>query len=95
MNETMMENCPQCGATIGEELKNCPGCRINLYWAAQHYTELAARRATSSLAPRSETASFLLETSKRVDDGPTAGWLRQIVRKVGLREAGKKVSTIL
>jgi len=66
-----------------------------MYWAFQHYEELAALRQANSLAPRPESASFLIETSKRIDEGPTVGWLRNTIKKFGLKGAGKKVSTIL
>ena len=65
-----------------------------MYWAFQHYEELAALREASKLPPRPQTASFLIETSKRIDEGPTVGWLRNTIKKFGLKGAGKKVSTI-
>src|SRR5260370_22901590 len=34
--------------------KNCRGCRINLYWAFQHYEELATIRAANRLAPSTQ-----------------------------------------
>jgi hypothetical protein len=67
---------------------------VNMYWAYQHYSELAALRQRNELAARPETASFLVETSKKIDDGPTAGWLRNTIKKYGFKGAGKKVSTI-
>jgi hypothetical protein len=77
-----------------DDIKNCKGCRVNMYWAFQHYSELAALRQKNQLAARPETASFLVETSKKIDDGPTAGWLRNTIKKYGFKGAGKKVSTI-
>jgi hypothetical protein len=77
-----------------DDIKNCKGCRVNMYWAFQHYSELAALRQKNELAARPETASFLVETSKKIDDGPTAGWLRNTIKKYGFKGAGKKVSTI-
>lgn len=76
-----------------DDVKNCKGCRINMYWAFQHYEELAALRQANKLPPRPQTASFLVDTSKRIDDGPTAGWLNKTIRKFGYKGAGKKVST--
>ncbi len=76
-----------------DDIKNCKGCRVNMYWAFQHYSELAALRQKNELAARPETASFLVETSKNIDDGPTAGWLRNTIKKYGFKGAGKKVST--
>jgi hypothetical protein len=65
-----------------------------MYWAFQHYEELAAIRKMNKLAARPETAPFLVETSKRIDAGPTVGWLRNTIKKFGFKGAGKKVSTI-
>lgn len=88
-----MTACPQCGLMNEDDAKNCQGCRVNLYWAFQHYEELAALREGNSLPPRPESAAFLVETSKRIDDGPAVGWLRNTIRKYGFKGAGKKVST--
>jgi hypothetical protein len=89
-----MTECPQCGTINEDDAKNCKECRINLYWAFQHYEELAAIRKVNKLEARPETASFLIETSKRIDEGPTVGWLRNTIKKFGLKGAGKKVSTM-
>jgi hypothetical protein len=89
-----MTDCPQCGTPNEDDAKNCKGCRVNLYWAFQHYDELAALRQANQLKPKPDTASFLVDTSKRIDDGPTAPWLRNTIRKFGFKGAGKKVSTI-
>ena len=89
-----MTECPQCGTMNEDDVKNCTGCRVNMYWAFQHYDELAHLREANRLAARPQTASFLVETSGRIDNGPTAGWLRNTIRKFGFKDAGKKVSTI-
>jgi hypothetical protein len=89
-----MAECPQCGTMNNDDAKNCSECRINMYWAFQHYEELVAIREINKLTPRPDTTSFLIETSKRIDDGPTAGWLHTTIKKFGLKGAGKKVSTI-
>ena len=89
-----MTECPQCGTLNEDDAKNCKACRVNLYWAFQHYEELAALREANKLASRPETASFLIETSKRIDDGPAVGWLRNTIKKFGFKGAGKKVSTM-
>ena len=70
-----MIECPQCGTTNEDDVKNCKGCRINMYWAFQHDEELAVIRKANKLAARPEAASFLIETSKRIDEGPTVGQL--------------------
>ena len=60
----------------------------------QHYAELASLRVNNKLPSRPESASFLVETSKKIDDGPTADWLHKTIKKFGFKGAGKKVSTI-
>jgi len=89
-----MTACPQCGVMNESDAKNCQGCRVNLYWAFQHYDELAKLRQANDLPANPKTATFLVDTSKRIDDGPQAGWLRNTIRKFGFKDAGKKVSTI-
>jgi hypothetical protein len=89
-----MTECPQCGTMNDDDIKNCTGCRINMYWAFQHYEELAALRQSNQLPPSPNSASFLVETSKKIDDGPTVDWLRKTIKKFGFKGAGKKVSTI-
>jgi len=89
-----MIECPQCGRTNEDDVKNCKGCRVNMYWAFQHYEELAAMRVANKIAPRPETPSFLIATSQRIDEGPTVNWLRNTIRRFGFKGAGKKVSTM-
>jgi hypothetical protein len=86
--------CPQCKATNEDDVKNCKRCRVNLYWAFQHYEELATIQQANELVAHPETPSFLIETSKRIDEGPIIGWLRNTIKKVGLKGAGKKVCTM-
>jgi hypothetical protein len=88
-----MAECPQCGTINEDDVKNCKRCRVNMYWAFQHYAELAALREAITLTPRPETASFLVETSRKIDDGPTVDWLRKTIKKFGFKDAGKKVCT--
>ncbi|HEU5378667.1 MAG TPA: hypothetical protein VFV38_24870 [Ktedonobacteraceae bacterium] len=89
-----MVECPQCGMGNENTSKNCKACCVNLYWAFQHYEELTALRQSNNLSARSETPDFLIKTSKKVDEGPTVGWLRSTIAKLGFKEAGKKVSTM-
>ncbi len=88
-----MTECPQCGTMNEDDSKNCKECRVNMYWAFQHYEELAAIREANKLVPRPESPSFLVETSKKIDEGPTVSWLRNTIKKFGFKDAGKKVST--
>jgi hypothetical protein len=76
-----MTDCPQCDTPNNEGAKNCIFCRINLYWAAHHYAELAQLRQARQLVPHANTAHFLLESSKRADQGPIAHWLRRAIEK--------------
>lgn len=89
-----MVECPQCATMNEDDVKNCRACRINLYWAFQHYAELASIREANRLAPRPESSHFLIETSRRVDEGPAVVWLRNTIKKFGFKDAGKKVSTM-
>lgn len=56
--------CPQCGAENASEQWNCVSCRINLYWASQHYDELAALREQKGLDPHAQTPPFLVQVSQ-------------------------------
>ena len=89
-----MTGCPQCGTMNDSNAKNCRACRVNLYWAFQHYDELAALREAAQLTASPQTPPFLVDTSRRIDEGPTVGWLRSTIIKFGFRGAGKKVSTM-
>ncbi|HEU5376394.1 MAG TPA: hypothetical protein VFV38_13195 [Ktedonobacteraceae bacterium] len=89
-----MAACPKCGIVNEDDAKNCRECRINLYWAFQHYEELTAIRQANQLPSHQDTPSFLMDTSKRIDTGLHAGWLHGTIKKFGFKEAGKKVSTI-
>lgn len=88
-----MTECPQCGTMNEDDVKNCKGCRVNMYWASQHYAELAALREANKLPLRPNSASFLVDTSKKIDDGPTVDWLHSTIKKFGFKGAGKKVCT--
>jgi hypothetical protein len=89
-----MTECPQCGSVNEDDVKNCGSCRVNMYWAFQHHEELSTIREAVSLDRRAETPSFLIDTSQRVDGGPTVGWLHSTIQRFGFKGAGKKVSTM-
>lgn len=57
--------CPQCGAETPDEEWNCLSCRINLYWATQHYEALARIRAGQGLRLATDTPPFLREAHAR------------------------------
>ena len=80
--------CPQCGAENAEDQWNCSSCRINLYWASQHYEELANLREQKGLDPNAQTPPFLVQVSKheltdRAERGlKTESKVRAIARRV-------------
>lgn len=81
-------HCPQCGADVPEDAWNCPACRINLYWAHQHFEELAHIRTRQGLRRRPDTPPFLIavherELAERARRGGNAMTkVRQVARRV-------------
>ena len=43
--------CPQCGAETPDEEWNCVACRMNVYWASQHFEDLAGIRSNRGCPP--------------------------------------------
>jgi hypothetical protein len=84
--------CPQCGAETPEDEWNCVSCRINVYWASQHYGELADIRRRQGLAAGTQTAPFLIRAHQRAMNerasrgGRVEHKVRQIARLVMRRE---------
>jgi hypothetical protein len=80
--------CPRCGAETPDEEWNCVSCRINVYWASQHYEEMARIRREHGLQGVSQTPSFLLETHRSAMDeradrgGRVENKVREIARGV-------------
>jgi hypothetical protein len=60
-----MMRCPQCGTETPDEEWNCVSCRINLYWASQHYDDLAEIRARHGLRVAGDTPEFLRRAHER------------------------------
>jgi len=85
--------CPQCGAETPDEEWNCVWCRINLYWATQHYADLARIRAGQGLRVETDTPAFLRraherEMNERIErNGRIEHKVRQIARLVMRRQA--------
>jgi len=79
--------CPQCGAETPDDEWNCTSCRINLYWAHQHYDELAQIRERQGLEVRASTPSFLLTSHQREmrDRARRGGQLENKVRVIARR----------
>jgi hypothetical protein len=82
--------CPQCGAQTPDDEWNCASCRMNVYWATQHYDDLAAIRRGQGLRESAETDTpgFLrLVHAAVIDERATRGGrvehrVRQIARRV-------------
>jgi len=85
--------CPQCGAETPDEEWNCVSCRMNVYWASQHYEDLAGIRQRQGLRAPAGTPSFLLHAhacamAERAErGGKVEHKVRQIARRVMRREA--------
>jgi hypothetical protein len=80
--------CPQCGAETPDDEWNCVSCRMNVYWASQHYEDLAGIRQQQGLRVPADTPSFLLQAHARAMDqradrgGKVEHKVRQIARRV-------------
>jgi hypothetical protein len=76
--------CPQCGRETPDGEWNCVSCRINVYWATQHYDDLASVRGRQGLPSSPATPSFLLASheqamTERADRG---GGIEHKVRRI-------------
>ena len=86
-------NCPNCGAQLADEAWNCDACRMNVYWATQHYKDLAGIRRQHSLPETAPTPSFLLSAHERAmrervaRDGVVEHKVRVIARQAIRRHA--------
>ena len=85
--------CPQCGAETPDDEWNCVACRMNVYWASQHYEDLARVRRQQGLAEPADTPAFLLRAHATVMDeraargGRVEHKVRQIARLAMRRES--------
>jgi hypothetical protein len=85
--------CPQCGAETPDEEWNCVSCRMNVYWASQHYDDLAGLRRRQGLRDTADTPPFLLAAhASAMDDragrgGKVEHKVRQIARRVMREQA--------
>jgi hypothetical protein len=95
--------CPNCGAQTSDEAWNCASCRMNVYWATQHYQDLAGIRRQQSLPDSATTAPFLLKAHERAMNeragrgGTVEHKVRVIARQTMRRQAragGASVSEI-
>ena len=80
--------CPQCGAETPDQEWNCVSCRVNVYWASQHYADLAGIRRRQGLPSHADTPPFLLAAHASAMDeraergGKVEHKVRQIARRV-------------
>jgi hypothetical protein len=79
--------CPQCGAETPDEEWNCVSCRMNVYWASQHYEDLAGIRQRQGLLVPADTPPFLIRVHASAMDeraergGKVEHKVRQIARR--------------
>ena len=91
--------CPQCGAETPDEEWNCVSCRMNVYWASQHYEDLAGIRQRQGLRTTAETPSFLLQAHASAMEeraergGKVEHKVRQIARRAMSRE-GRDLASV-
>jgi len=83
--------CPQCGRETPDGEWNCGSCRVNVYWASQHYDEMASIRGQQGLPTAPATPSFLLASheqamTERVGRG---GDVEHKVRKIARAAMGQ------
>ena len=86
-------HCPQCGTHTPDEEWNCGSCRMNFYWASQHYEYLTGIRQRQGGHLPAETPAFLLQAHVSAMDeraergGKVEHKVRQIARRVMRGEA--------
>lgn len=79
--------CPQCGCETPDEEWNCVSCRMNVYWASRHYSDLARLRQSHGLPAAAATPSFLVDAQASAMDeranrgGRVEHRVRQIARR--------------
>jgi hypothetical protein len=85
--------CPQCGTETPDEEWNCVSCRMNVYWASQHYDDLARIQRQQGLSTTAQTPSFLVHAHATATDeralrgGRVEHKVRQIARLAMRRQA--------
>jgi hypothetical protein len=90
--------CPQCGAETPANEWNCVSCRMNLYWASQHYDDLADIRERQGLPGGASPPPFLVAAHREaMDDRAERGGrvehrVRVIARRVMRKQAVKRTT---
>lgn len=83
--------CPQCGEETPDEEWNCRSCRINLYWAVQHYERLAQIRERQGRPATASSPPFLVKAHKDAmaerPQEPADNKVRAAARKVMRRKS--------
>ena len=76
--------CPQCGAETPDQEWNCVSCRVNVYWASQHFKDLADLREQQGLSASGSTPPFLIKAHENAMDERAArgGRVEHKVRKI-------------
>jgi hypothetical protein len=79
--------CPQCGAETPDTEWNCVSCRMNLYWATQHYQDLARIREEQGLSTSAPTPPFLVQVHQRAmnERADRGGRVEHKVRRIARR----------
>jgi hypothetical protein len=79
--------CPQCGAETPDDEWNCVSCRINLYWASQHYKDLAEIRERQGLDGSAASPPFLVKAHRHAmdDRAERGGRIEHKVRVIARR----------
>jgi len=88
--------CPQCGAETPDSEWNCSSCRINLYWATQHYDELAEIRAKQGLSTDTSSPPFLVKAHRDAldDRAERGGRVEHKVRAIARAAMRKRTERI-
>jgi hypothetical protein len=90
--------CPQCGNETPDDEWNCRWCRINLYWASQHYEDLAGMREQRGLPGNASSPPFLVKAHRDAMDDrsqrgePVESRVRALARKVMQRKSAPERS---
>ena len=93
-----MTECPQCGTMNEDDIKNCKSCRVNMYWAHQHYSELASLREANACqfahkALRSWSKPVNISMMARLRPG-CAPPLRNLVSKVQAKKSALQLNRV-
>ncbi len=84
--------CPQCGAVTPDEEWSCIACRMNVYWASQHYDDLAEIRRQQGLPAGAPTPPFLVKAHEKAmgERAERGGRVEHKVRQIARRAMGRQ-----